>query len=54
MIADKLRITKHVTYLYIKNVRFIMDLHKVYIKPHRVKKIDWYTDAYCMDPTHID
>lgn len=46
LIADKLRITKQVTDLYNKKVKFTMDLHRIYIKPRGVKRVDWYNDAY--------
>lgn len=31
-----------------------MDIHKIYIKPHGVKSIEWHTDAYRMEPVDID
>lgn len=54
LIEDKLRIMKQVTNLYIKKVRFTTDIHKIYIKPCELKKINWYTDAYRMEPTDIE
>lgn len=41
---------KQVIDLYIKKVRVVADIQKIYIKPRRVKKIDWYTRAYHMEP----
>lgn len=45
---------KQVTDMYINKVRFIADLHRIYIKPHGVKRVDWYTRAYRMELADID
>ena len=33
---------------------FTVDIHRTYINPRGVKRVDWYTSAYCMDSTDID
>ena len=54
MIVDRPRIMKQVTDIYINKVRFIADIQRIYIKSCGVKKIDWYTGAYYMEPVDID
>ena len=40
MIADKPRIMKQVTDMYIKKIKFVVDMHKIYIKLRGIKNID--------------
>ena len=54
LIADKLRITKQVTNMYIKRIRFVADMHRIYIKLCKIKKVDWHTGEYRMEPEDID
>ena len=54
MIADKPRITKQVTDMYIKRIRFVVDMHRIYIKPHGIKNVDYHIGTYHMDPEDID
>ena len=46
LIASRPIITKEVTNMYIKGIRFMADMHRIYIKLHDVKGIDWHTGAY--------
>ena len=54
LIADKPQITKQVTDMYIKRIIFVADMKIIYIKPYRIKNVDWHTGAYHMEPKDID
>lgn len=54
LIANKPRISKEVMDMYIKRIRFVVDMHRIYIKPCGIKNVDWHTSAYCMEPEDID
>lgn len=38
----------------IKRIRFIVDMHRIYIKPRRIKNVDWHIGMYRMEPKDID
>lgn len=40
LITDKPQITKKVMDMYIKRTRFVVDMHIIYIKLHRIKNVD--------------
>ena len=40
--------------MYIKGIRFITDIHRIYIKPHGVKGVDWNTGAYRMEQEDVE
>ena len=54
LIENKLRITKEVTDMYIKRIRFVVDIHRIYIKPCSVKGIDWHIGAYRMEQQEVE
>lgn len=54
LIVDKPCITKQVTDMYIKRIRFVVDMHKNYIKSHGIKNVDWNTGTYHMELEDID
>lgn len=40
--------------MYRKQIRFMVDLHRIYIKPHGVKTKDWYIGSYRMVQADIE
>ena len=54
MIGTKPLITKELTDLYKKGIRFMANLHRICIKPRGVKEKDWYTGAYQMEQPAIE
>ena len=54
LIADKPKITKEVTDMYIKRIRFFVDIHRIYIKSCGIKGINWCIGAYKMDKEDIE
>ena len=54
LIADKPGITREVTDMYIQRIRFVVDIHRIYIKPCGIKGIDWYNGAYRIDQEDIE
>ena len=54
LIADKPQITKQVIYMYIKRIKFFVDMQRIYIKPCGIKNVDWHIGAYCMELGDID
>ena len=40
--------------MYIQRIRFVADIHRIYIKSCGVKGKDWYTGAYRMDQEDIE
>jgi len=54
LIASRPKITKEVTYKYIKGIRFMADMHRIYIKSRYVKGIDWHTGAYHMEQEDVE
>ena len=46
LIASKPRIMKELTNLYKTKIKFMVDIHEIYIKPLGVKKQDWFTGSY--------
>ena len=54
MMENNPRITKEVTDMYIKRIRFMVDIHRIYIKPHEVKGTDWHTGAYRMEQEDVE
>ena len=42
LITSKPKITKELTDLYKMKIKFIDDMHQVYIKPRDVKNQDWF------------
>ena len=40
--------------MYIKRIRFIVNIHRIYIKLHGVKGIDWHTSAYQMEQEDVE
>ena len=54
VVTSKPRITKDLTNMYRKKIRFMADLHHVYIKPCGVKTKYWYTSSYRMVQENIE
>ena len=54
LIDSKPKITKDLTDLYKKRIRFMANMHRIYIKPQSVKDQDWYTGAYRMEKQDIE
>lgn len=54
MVASWARITKEITDMYKKQVCFIADLHRIYLKPRSVETKDWYTRSYRMSQMDIE
>lgn len=48
------RITNDVTDVYSKKVRFLVDMHQIWIKPRSIKKSGWYVGLYCMTVEDIE
>ena len=48
VVASRPRITKEITSMYKKQVCFIEDLHRIYLKPLSVETKDWYIGSYRM------
>ena len=42
------RITNDITYVYLKKVRFLVNMHQIWIKPRGIKKSGWYVGSYSM------
>ena len=40
--------------MYIKRIRFVVDMNKIYIKPRGIKNVDWHTGAYHMELEDIN
>ena len=51
--AGRPRITKELTNLYKKEIRFMVDMHRIYTKPRGIKEKDWYTRAYQMEQQDV-
>ena len=49
LIASKPRITKELTDLYKMKIKFMANMHQVYIKPLGIKDQDWFTGSYQME-----
>ena len=54
VVASRPRITKDLTDMYKKQIHFMTDLHRIYIKPRGVKTKDWYTGSYRMVKVDIE
>ena len=54
LIASNPRITKELADRYKKGIRFMADMHRIYIKLRCVKDQDWYNGAYQMDQQDIE
>lgn len=54
LIADRSRITKKVTDMYIKRIIFTADMHRIYINPCGIKNVDWQIGTYHIEPEDID
>lgn len=54
LIADKPLINKQVTNIYIKRIKFTMDMRIIYIKLRGIKNVYWHTGAYRMELEDID
>ena len=40
--------------MYKKGIRFMVDMHRIYIKPGGVKEKDWYIGAYRMEQQDVE
>ena len=54
LIVRNPRITKEVTYMYIKSIIFIVDMQRIYIKLRDVKGVDWNTVSYQMEQEDVE
>jgi hypothetical protein len=54
LIASRPIIIKEVPDMYKKGIRFMADMHRIYIKPRGVKEKDWYTGAYWMERQDVE
>lgn len=54
LIASRPIIIKEVTYMYKKGIRFMVNMHRIYIKPRGIKEKDWYTRAYRIEQQYVD
>lgn len=54
LIASKPRITKELTYLYKKKIKFMADMNRIYIKLQGIKDQDWFTGSYQMEQQDIE
>lgn len=48
------RITNDITYVYSKKVRFLADMHQIWIKPRGIKKFGWYAGSYRMTTGDVE
>ena len=54
MVASRPRITKGLIDMYKDQLKFMADMHRIYIEPCGVKTNDWYTGLYRMVQTDIE
>lgn len=40
--------------MYIKGIRFIADMHRIYIKTWGINGTDWHTGAYWMEQEDVE
>lgn len=48
------RITNEVTDAYSKKIRFLADMHQIWIKLRGIKKSGWYAGPYCMTTEDVE
>ena len=48
------RITNDITNVYSKKVRFLIDMHQIWIKPCSIKKSGWYAGSYRMTTEDVE